>query len=120
MANNAVVPDKTAILNVVKQMRVEQEVEKGGRIDRKDEALYELAQMSGWKVLREYLERRIEHLSNLEDQKINEMSLAEIGMRHLMVSQILAELKNVIKKVERSSKFVTEDVDEQNASTVKR
>jgi len=116
----AVVPDKTAILNVVKQMKAEEKVEEKGGLDKRDTSLYEMAQMSGWTVLKKYLNKRIEHLGNLEDQKINEMSLSEIGMRHLMVSQILAELKNVIKLVERSNKFVSEEVDGQNTSTIKR
>lgn len=116
---DAVTPDKTAILNVVKQIKAEEDVAKVGNIDKRDEALYAMSQMSGWEVLKKYIERRVEHLSNLEDQKIGEMSLSEIGMRHLMVSQILAELKNVIKKVERSSKFVAEDVDGQDTSTIK-
>ncbi len=117
---DAIVPDKTAILNVVRQLKVDDKLEKGENLKNKDESLYELSQMNGWKLLKDYIRRRIEHLRNLEDTKINEMDLAEIGMRHLMVSQILAELENVIKRVERSSNFVMEELDEQNTSTVKR
>ena len=115
MQDNAVTPDKSAILDVVKQMKASEKTEEA-KVNPKDSAYYEMSKTSGWKNLKRYVEKRKLKLMHLLDDSVADKPLAEIGTKYLMVRQIVTELDNLIRTVERSEKFV-EGVEDANKAT---
>lgn len=103
--SNTITPSKSAILGVVKQMKATEKTDKMD-IDPNDAALYQLTEMPGWKLVSDYIDRRIESLSDIND--IEKLDLASIGMRFVMIETVKGELKGIISLVENSSKFVEE------------
>jgi len=103
--DNAVTPDKSAILDVVKQLKATDKVV-NKKIDKKDESYYHLSMMTGWENIKNYIEKRKKHLMNTLDESVVDKSLSEIGTKYIMVRQIIVELDNLVSLVEKSSNFV--------------
>ena len=104
-----VAPDKSAVFGVVKKMRAQEKTDKMD-IEPNDAALYQLSQMPGWEILKDYVERRIKSLTVLDISEKED--LANIGMRYVMTTLVREELENVISRVENSSKFVAQQQQE--------
>lgn len=115
---DAVVPDKSAFLDVVKQIKAEQKVDKVN-VSSKDASYYEMSKMSGWTNLRRFIETRKENLLTSLDQSIVGEDLAQIGTKYVIVRQIISELDNIIKTVEKSSNFVG-GLEDANGSTTNK
>jgi hypothetical protein len=85
------------------------EIEKA--LDDQVYALSDLAYTRGWEALKAVLERKIQEYSTLTSVNVEEMSLANIGLRFMVSSAIAQELQSIVNRVENAKKSVEEEND---------
>lgn len=72
-----------------------------------DEALTQMMQSEGWKVIKRYINAKKKRLEDLTAQSVRAQAfnLQEVGFRYLILDQVTNALQDVINRVETPAKM---------------
>lgn len=118
--DSAITPSKDAILKIRRNLK---EVDEEPYLDKEDKSYNEIAEMSGWKNLKEYMDRRLQAIKPkiaLGQASSDDDFLKGYGIRSLIHQIVSDEYNAIIKRVEQSDEAVKEERTKREAKRIRK